>query len=420
MPGLFQGREEQPAPVERPSGASARTSHLARAEVNEVLHAYLYDPTRPGQGGGVSYVDRIVRWLVSQGIRTVVLGVQTADRRNTHTRDLEFVPVRRPHGGIGFWWLFWLKLFLMLPFLRLSENAVVHVQRSYFLLPFVLLKPRNPRVCTLHAQPWEWLDVNHPRWRRLFVLPRRLVEAYCLRRAHSIIAISEHVRRGYVREYPWLEGRMHLLPTPVDRGMFKPQDAAEARASLGLGSTEKVVLYVGRLAKQKDVPLLVQAFAIVEQQLPTASLLICGSGPELPVIQKAIREYGVKNVSFLNERPFAEMPQLMSAADVFALSSVFEGSPSVLREALACGTPVVGPAVGDLPAVISNPQVGCVTDRTPEALARGILETLALERDQSAEACRRASADFDHTAAMQEIMGIYGQASRRRDLRAAL
>jgi len=384
----------RPTDLSRKSGRMAQSltdgegqgasSGVEDSQVSEVVQVHQYDPFHPGQGGGVAWVHRIVCWLTSHGIRTTVLGIRRQPPPANGSSDLRFLPIQTRKEGAGWWWTFLLKLSLRLPRIRFSSRTVIHTHRAYFLLPFIFLKPHPARVCTLHGQPAEWVDANI-RSRPLKLLlnaVRRPIETFCLRRSHALIAVSEHVRRGFEQTYPWTKGQIQTLQTPVDLQQYVPGNRPHLRETLGLNIDGHLVLYAGRFSKQKDVPLLIRAWAIVERTHPDAHLLIIGSGPEKPLIEETIRQEGVERITFLGEQPPTLMPQFMAAVDVLVLSSIYEGSPTVVREALACGTPVVSPPVGDVEEVLPNPLAGRVTPRSPEGIATGLLEVLEQDPDR--------------------------------------
>jgi len=137
-----------------------------------------------------------------------------------------------------------------------------------------------------------------------------------------------------------------------------------------------VILAVGRLTKAKDYPTLLKAFSLVRQVRP-AKLLILGEGEERANLERLAIELGIQNdVSMPGfvDNPFA----FMSKASVFVLSSAWEGLPTVLVEALACGCPVVATDCRSGPReILDNGRYGrLVPVGDHEALAKAILETL--------------------------------------------
>ena len=137
-----------------------------------------------------------------------------------------------------------------------------------------------------------------------------------------------------------------------------------------------VLISVGRLSPQKDFATLIRAFALVREIRP-ARLLILGQGDERPQLEGLIDELGLRaDVSlpgFVNN-PYASIAR--SAA--FVSSSMFEGLPTVLIEALALGTPVVATNCAGSAEVLENGKWGRLTPVCdPRALANAILQTLA-------------------------------------------
>jgi len=137
-----------------------------------------------------------------------------------------------------------------------------------------------------------------------------------------------------------------------------------------------VILAVGRLTKQKDYPTLFRAFSLVRQVRP-AKLLILGEGEERANLERLAVELGIQNDVLMPgfvDNPFA----FMSKASVFVLSSAWEGLPTVLVEALACGCPVVATDCRSGPReILDNGRYGrLVPVGDHEALAKAILETL--------------------------------------------
>jgi glycosyltransferase involved in cell wall biosynthesis len=148
-----------------------------------------------------------------------------------------------------------------------------------------------------------------------------------------------------------------------------------------------VVLSVGQLIPRKGHDLVLQAVA----QLPEATLVIVGEGPEADGLRRLARRLGAtERTRFLGAMPQERLATVYNAAEVLVLASSREGLPNVLLEALACGTPVVATAVWGTPEVVAAPVAGrLVEQRTPEALGMAIRDLLA---DPPARAAVRAYA----------------------------
>lgn len=157
-------------------------------------------------------------------------------------------------------------------------------------------------------------------------------------------------------------------------------------------SQPPVILGVGRLEKQKDFSTLVKAFALVKQQLP-ARLIILGEGKERPILEALVQELGLKDDVALPgfvSNPYA----YMARSAVFVLSSLFEGLPTVLIEAMAAGTPVVSTDCESGPdEILNNGEYGkLVAVGDVQGIAEAIVRTL--KEPLNTQVLQQRAADF--------------------------
>lgn len=176
-------------------------------------------------------------------------------------------------------------------------------------------------------------------------------ELEMLARWARVIMVLNPAMEEEAREAGLPGGRLEWMPNPVDTRRFSPAGAEERqdlRKALGLRPEEECVLFVGRLAPEKELPVLVNAFAQVAGRRPLARLVLVGDGPERPALEKQIAGLGLQDrvrlTGFAGEDRVLDW---LRAADVFALLSSLEGFPVSLVEAMAAGLPVV---VSDIPA----------------------------------------------------------------------
>lgn len=218
--------------------------------------------------------------------------------------------------------------------------------------------------------------------------------------ADAIVAVSQGVAEDLARTARLPMERIQVVYSPIvtpdiDQRSQEPLDHAWFAPG-----EPPVVLGVGRLSQPKDFPTLIRAFALVQQQRP-ARLMLLGEGEERASIESLVRDLKLEAVVSLPgyvDNPFAYMRR----AAVFALSSIWEGLPSVLVEAMACGTPVVATDCESGPReILASEQFGRlvpVGDST--ALAQAILATLDTYNNASAP----------HTSALlQERANLYSR-----------
>jgi glycosyltransferase involved in cell wall biosynthesis len=234
-------------------------------------------------------------------------------------------------------------------------------------------------------------------------------------RAAGVLAVSEGVADDLVRTQGAPAERVTTVYNPV----VTPDVAAKAAAEAGHpwldGDGPPVVLGVGSLQPKKDFPTLIDAFARLRAQRP-ARLVVLGEGPQRADLERLVRERGLEadvDLPGFVPNPFA----YMARARVFALSSVLEGLPGVLIQALACGCPVVATDCPSGPfEILEGGRFGeLVPMRDPVALAAALGRTLDEVPDR--EALRGRSDAF----AADRVVAVHHEVLERavRDRRAA-
>jgi len=207
------------------------------------------------------------------------------------------------------------------------------------------------------------------------------------------------------------EGRATTLPNPVDLGSFAAASAAEAgangskvREQYGIAPSAPLVVSLGRLAPEKNLGTLLSAFELARRDVPELRLLMVGDGPSLAGLQAQAGE----GVVFTGGVPYARVPELLTAADLFLTASTSEVLPMSMIEALAAGSPLVAarsPAALDLVMPGTN---GLLSEATPEALASALAEALKPGRLPVLQAGALASAQkYDVRVRAAELATIY-------------
>jgi glycosyltransferase involved in cell wall biosynthesis len=160
----------------------------------------------------------------------------------------------------------------------------------------------------------------------------------------------------------------------VDTEKFQPfaELRNEFRRRLDYAVKDFMILFVGRITKEKGVFELIDAFAQFSKNDPSLKLLLVGALFEKSRLNKAIDQFGIKNrVTLINGAGHDEIPGYMNAADAFVLPSWMEGLPNVVMEACACELPVIASEVGGIPEIIENNVTGfLVPPRSPEDIVK--------------------------------------------------
>lgn len=208
--------------------------------------------------------------------------------------------------------------------------------------------------------------------------PARFQIKRLLKRARAVVVVSRNLlERAQALGVP--PARLRVVYNGIDRDRFRPADKSEARRRLSLPEDREVVLYLGHLAEHKGVLDLIEAARCLRAQRSRAAIVFVGDGP----LSGRIRDLAAAGelagmVLTYPTVPHAEVPSWMAAADVVCLPSRSEGMPNVVREAHACGRPVVATAVGGIPEAVHSPALGgLVPPRDPSRLAQLLVERLA-------------------------------------------
>ncbi len=227
--------------------------------------------------------------------------------------------------------------------------------------------------------------------------------ALALPRASRVVVVSEAlgeqaVALGVDRR------RIAVVSNGIDRALFTVRDQRAARDAVGWRRDGRMVLYCGRMVREKGIFELLEAFARIAEAEPDLSLAMLGDGPARAEAEAIARPLG-ERVTFLGARPLPEVPVWMSASSIVTLPSHNEGSPNVVREALACGRPVVATAIGGIPELLTSPMLGeMVPVRDPEALARALASVAARPFDATRIAASCGGSWEDSAASLLAVL----------------
>jgi len=224
------------------------------------------------------------------------------------------------------------------------------------------------------------------------------VERRLMRRTSRVYCVRQSAVDRYRANYPEIAGQIQFIPTWVDTDVFHPAAGSgeatgvreDHRRRLGVSGDSRLLLFVGRLDRQKDPLLLLDAFARCAASDSGLHLVIVGDGALRSEVEDGIVSRGLsKRVTLLGVLGAATIAGWLRAADLLVLSSAYEGMPIAVLEALACGLPVASTDVGEIRRVVSDGSTGRIA-ATHDAIGLGKALCLSLAdtaRVPPAKAC---------------------------------
>jgi len=232
-------------------------------------------------------------------------------------------------------------------------------------------------------------------------------------RAHQVTFYSARLlERAHELKVPMREASVIYPAVDLLFSPLGPPEREAVRAPL-VGSSESLLFNVKRLHPLADHATLLRAFSLLEPKGVRARMVIAGSGEERDRLEDLAEELGVSaRVRFLGLVPNQEVAKLHGAADLFVLSSTLEATPTVVLEALACGTRVVStdnPGGLELGAMFPD-DLRIVPRGNPEALADGIAASLRENRRISERTSRVIDERFSLRGLVDRYCEIYEQA----------
>jgi glycosyltransferase involved in cell wall biosynthesis len=268
----------------------------------------------------------------------------------------------------------------------LSYLSVLSAARAAGIGTRVAFDVQTPVSAFLTDADYRW---SAPWNRRLFTSAMRFGSLA----ADLIIATSRGVADDLIASFGARPSRVSVVPNPVDVAAIAAAADEPLDPSIAARWTRPVVVAAGRLAEAKNFPLLIESFEIVRQHV-TASLFILGQGEQEAALTDMVRARRLGDAVHLCG--FQRNPwKYIARADVFALTSRYEGFGNVLVEAMACGVPVVATSSPGTRDIVCSGTDGVVVDHhEPGAFANALLCVLgdeALRGRMAAAAAQKAA-----------------------------
>ena len=273
-----------------------------------------------------------------------------------------------------------------------------------------------PHVMTMHS-----LEALRP-WKAEQLGGGYRLSTWCERvsagSAAAVVAVSDGMRADIMTAYPEISAeRIRVIRNGIDTTEYHPDRGTDVLERYGIDLSRPYVIFVGRITRQKGVPVLLRAASGL---VPRAQLVLCAGQADTPELEAEVTGLvdGLRatrsGVIWIPEMlPKREVIQLLTHATVFAIPSIYEPLGIVNLEAMACGTAVVGSRTGGIPEVVADGETGLlVPPAEPEPLAEA-LNALIRDPDRAAAmgqaGRKRAVAEFGWATIAAQTAALYAE-----------
>ncbi len=249
----------------------------------------------------------------------------------------------------------------------------------------------------------------------LRILPARYVRFRIAKHTNFYYNSVDHVLTPSEASAKWL--RRHsvttptcVVPTGIARGPIV--ERTEARAALGISPEIRVLLYVGRLAKEKNLGTMLEAASIVFERDSAARLWLVGDGPYRQECVEMVRRLGIGDrVKFVGFVPQADVSRYYAAADLFLFSSITETQGLVVQEAMTHGLPAIVVGGGGACASVVDGENGFIVKNEPTDMAAAVRRVLSddLLYSRLADLAPRTVRELGVSAMASSVVVVYRQ-----------
>lgn len=397
---------------------------------------YPADPMGVIPGGIDTFIRGVLRWA-PWDIRFQLVGVTTdTDARPSRRwttcsiggdRHFDFYPVlalenSEAQAAVP------VALRFLMGLLRQRVEPTADVLEFHRIEPcLAYLGDRRPKTLVMHQNMSDLRNLDSDiRWRHFPSLYFKL-EDFVLPRMESVFCVREDAATEYQERYPAIADRISFTPTWMDPETFYPASESERRSArvrleqhFGFGSDRFVLMTIGRLDRQKNPLLLIEAFRELEASIPDLRLLLVGDGVLRRQVEQRIARYGLgSKVKLAGVQPAHQIARYLQGADLFVLSSAYEGMPIVVLEALGSGIPVAATDVGEVARVVRPGVNGeLVASQDPGSIARAIRTCRENISRYRGRPCRDAVQPYTPQQVLRPIYDNYRRLAGRPALQA--
>lgn len=281
---------------------------------------------------------------------------------------------------------------LNLDFIALNVNRYHRFSPTIIIKLYQLMRKRNIHIVRTHkyrASLYGRIAASiacipvvitsvHGNYRKDLRLERKIANRVLARITDRIVAVSESIKQDILKYDNVEPSRVLVIQNGVDISKFDPEGKFhDIRREFAISENDIIIGFIGRLVPAKGLEYLIDAFLILEKEQKNIKLFITGEGSLLDCLKERLRKHSInERVIFTGKR--LDIPDILSAIDIFVIPSLAEGLPNSLLEAMSMGKPIIATSIGGIPEVIKNEINGLlVPPRNIESLVEAIKKLIA-------------------------------------------
>ncbi len=268
---------------------------------------------------------------------------------------------------------------------------IIHTQSEFSLGAFGKIISRKYDIPFIHTYHTMWEDYIHyiiPIKGTRNIYPKRFARTFSkrfVRKAECIITPSKRTEKYLKYKCKIKNKPIYIIPTGIDIEPFSKnnhtvEEKNKLKESLGIDINDKVILFLGRIAEEKSIDLIMNNMPAVFRALPNAKFLICGVGPAEESLKEQAKKLNIEDkVIFTGKIPWTDVPKYYNLGDVFVNASITETQGLTFIEAMASSLPIVARYAPNLSEFIKNGENGILVKHDND-FSKSIINAITNEK----------------------------------------
>lgn len=326
----------------------------------------------PQVNGVVTSTITLKKELEEKGHRVIIFTVNHPDaveeKDVVRLASIPFLPLKNFRVGA-----FYSKKAVEI--IRRMNLDIIHTQTEFSLGIFGRIVAKKLGIPVVHTYHTMYEDYVHYVAVRPIIKPATKLakkgSAFYCKYCNGVIVPTTKVK-DKLEEYGLIDKGINIIPTGIDINPFKKEnyhenEVAELRKEFAIKKDDKVVLFLGRIAKEKSIDVIIKAMPKLIEKIPNTKMLIVGGGPEIDNLEELAEELNIKEkVIFVGEKPWKEIGKYYQLGDVFVSASVTETQGLTFTEAMAGEIPVIAKYDKNLEEIMQHGVNGFIFNKDEE------------------------------------------------------